>query len=307
MSSHVESLAATADQRVLKVRGEVLRAIRLFFADRDYLEVETPVRVPVPALELHIDAEPSGDRYLRTSPECYMKRMVCAGHGRIYELGPCFRRGETGDRHNPEYTMLEWYRAGVGYMEILAETKALIASVAEAVLGSTRLVYAGQEVELMPAWECLSVREVFRAHAGWDPVAEFDADRFDIDLLEKVEPRLPRNQPVVLKDYPAQVAALARLASGNAAVAERWELYIAGMELANAYGELTDAAEQRRRFDAWSAGRERRGAEAYPVDEAFLAALEDGMPDCAGVALGVDRLVMLMTDSPSIDMVRAFC
>ncbi len=267
--------------------------------------METPVRLRVPALELHIDAEPSGDHYLRTSPELHMKRLLAAGYERIFQVGPCFRRNERGDFHHPEYTMLEWYRAGADYRDILVDTKALIVQVARQVLGKTTLRRHGRDIELEPVWEWIPVAEAFKQWAGWDPTIHFDPDRFDPDLVDKVEPRLPRNVPVILADYPAEAAALARRKSDNPAVAERWELFIGGLELANAYSELTDPVEQRNRFAKCARERMELDKDAYPADEDFLAVLKD-MPPSGGIALGVDRLVMLLTDSPSLDEVIAF-
>ncbi len=290
----------------LDMRSRALMSIRRFFTERDYVEVETPVRIETPALELHIDAEPSGDRYLRTSPELHMKRLVCEGMERVFQMGPCFRRGERGRRHSPEYTMLEWYRRDADYLDILDETRALLSRVCFDCLGATEFVYGGQAVTMSGSWSVLNVADAFVRWAGWNPVETYDADRFDLDLVEKIEPALPTGVPVALKDYPAEAAALARCRPDDPPVAERWELYVAGMELANAFGELTDPVEQRRRFEACAAARAKLGKAAYGLDEAFLKALEQGMPDCAGVALGVDRLVMLMTDSATIDEVRAF-
>ena len=272
---------------------------------RGFAEVETPVRLTAPALELHIDAEPSGDHWLRTSPELHMKRLLAGGMEQIFQLGPCFRRGERGDRHHPEYTMLEWYRARADYTDILADTKALIAHCAQAVLGRTDLSYRGQAIQLLPRWERVTVAEAFQRWAGWNPAEHWDAERFDLDLVEKVEPNLPRECPVVLAEYPAPAAALARRKPADPRVAERWELYIGGLELANAYSELTDPVEQRARFEACAAARRALGKDVYPVDEAFLAALTH-MPPSGGIALGVDRLAMLFADADRLDDVMAF-
>ena len=298
-------LRLSALRPALETRARVLAAIRAFFDARGFIEVETPIRLRSPALELHIDAEPSDSSFLRTSPELHMKRMLAAGYPRIYQLGPCFRRGERGDRHNPEYTMLEWYRAHADYTDILADAKALVAHVAMAVHGSTDIRYQGAPIQLMPAWERITVREAFLRFAGWDPVAAFDPARFDLDLVEKVEPQLPAHAPVVLTDYPAEAAALAKCKPTVPPVAERWELYIGGLELANAYTELTDAAEQRRRFEECAAKRRELGKEVYPLDEDFLKALAS-MPPSGGIALGVDRLVMLMADAATLAGVMAF-
>lgn len=293
----------------LQLRSRLLHATRSFFHERGFTEVETPVRLTTPALETHIDAEPAGDHWLRTSPELHMKRLLAAGHSmrvasleKIFQLGPCFRRGERGDRHHPEYTMLEWYRTNADYTDILADTKALIAHLAGE---SNSIVYQGQRIDLLPRWERITVQDAFVRWAGWDPVAAWDEDRFNLDLVEKVEPAMPRDVPVVLTDYPAPAAALARRKPDHPRVAERWELYIAGLELANAYSELTDAAEQRARFEETAKQRRARGKEVYPIDEEFLSALSQ-MPPSGGIALGFDRLAMLFADAATLDGVMAF-
>lgn len=277
-----------ASPDALAHRARIVQAIRAFFDGRSFLEVDTPVRVPVPAMELHIDAPESGVQYLRTSPELHLKRLLADGMERVYSLGPCFRANERGVRHHPEFTMLEWYEAGGDYLSVLGDTQALFAAL-------------GIPVD----WETRTVSKAFLDAAGWDPVVDFDADRFDLDLVELVEPSLPPDQVTVLIDYPAEVAALARRKPGNEAVAERWECYWKGLELANAYTELTDPLEQRRRFEACARQREALGQVVYQLDEAFLSALER-MPPSGGIALGVDRLLMAMSDASTIDQVRAF-
>lgn len=300
------------NERLKKLRGHLaarhalLASIRAFFDARGFLEVDTPVRLRTPALELHIDAEPAGKAFLRTSPEFHMKRLLAAGYDRIYQVGPCFRRSEKGDIHHPEFAMLEWYRRGADYLDMLVDTKALVTHVAEAVLGGQESTYRGEPVAFSPVWELFSVTEVFLQFAGWDPVSDFDARRFDLDLAEKVEPRLPRNVPVVLKDYPVHHAALAAVSSHDPRAAERWELYLGGMEIANAYTELTDPGEHRRRFEAWGAERRRHGREVYALDEPFLECIERGLPACGGVALGVDRLLMVLCDATTLDEVLGF-
>lgn len=290
----------------LEKRAVVVRAVRDFFYRHGFLEVDTPVRVHAPAPEEYIDAEPSGDCFLRTSPELHMKRMLAAGCERIFQIGPCFRAGERGDRHRPEFTMLEWYRADADYTDILLDTKALIVSAARAALDSTSLTYQGRAIELLPVWEHLTVQEAFLRWAQWDPLKNFDPDRFDEDMVSRVEPSLPREVPVVLTDYPVERAALARPSEKDPRVAERWELYIGGLELANAYSELTDSAEQKKRFAHSRMLREMENKPAYPEDGDFMKALEIGIPPSGGIALGLDRLVMLLTDSASIDDVTAF-
>jgi len=273
------------------LRDALMRSIRAFFYERGFTEVETPIRLKIPCMELHIDAESSGDHFLRTSPEIYHKKLLAAGHEKIFEVGKCFRSGEFGPLHNPEYTMLEWYRANADYMDILDDAKVLISSIWK---------------ESSADWKQLTVFEAFLKYAGWDPAGNYDEDRFDIDLVEKVEPALMKlGGPVVLMDYPIEAAALSRRKPNNPLVAERWELYIDGVELANAYSELTDPAEQRFRFEECAAQRKALGKEVYPIDEAFIQSLEK-MPPSGGVALGVDRLLMLIAGSDSLDAVLPF-
>ncbi len=291
----------------IPIRSRVLRAVREFFYASGFAEVETPVRIAAPALETYIDAPPSGSAWLRASPELQMKRLLAAGCDRIFQLGPCFRTGECGSRHNPEFTLLEWYRARADYTDILRDTEALVTHVFTSVTGAPAFAYRGQTVSLNRPWHCLTVRQAFLNWAGWDPVAAWDSERFDTDLVTKVEPNLPRDKPCVLTDYPAPAASLARLKPHQPEVAERWEVYIGGLELANAYSELCDAAAQRARFLEAAAARRALGKDVYPLDEPFLRALEDGLPPCGGIALGVDRLVMLVCDAPDIDDVRPFC
>jgi elongation factor P--(R)-beta-lysine ligase len=300
-------MTGPAPEAMLRLRSSVLQAVRGFFTERGFIEVETPVRIPAPAQEEHIDAEPSGEWFLRSSPELQMKRLLAAGNPRIFQVGPCFRMGERGARHNPEFTLLEWYRSGAGYVDAMADAKALLAHVCRRVLGSTDIRRRGRTLAMMPLWEVVTVRDAFLEFAGWDPMLRFDADRFDLDLVEKVEPALDRDHPVILEDYPPECAALARCRPDDPPCAERWELYVAGMELANAFGELTDAAEQRARFDRAAAARRLAGKTVFPTDEDFLAALSAGMPPSCGVALGMDRLVMLLGDVYDIEAVRGFC
>lgn len=291
----------------LENRSRVLRAVRDFFYDNRFIEVETPVRIPAPALETFIDSPPSGRAWLRASPELHMKRLMAAGGRRLFQIGPCFRMGECGSRHNPEFAMLEWYRADADYTEILRDTEALFKRVFETVSGKTVFTYRGQTIDLSLPWHCITVRDAYRRWADWDPVASWNEDRFNTDMVERVEPALPRDRPCVLTDYPAPAAALARLKPNAPAVAERWEVYIGGLELANAYSELCDPVSQRARFEEAARQRQSLGKEVYPLDEPFLAALEHGMPPCGGIALGIDRLVMLACDAADIADVRPFC
>ena len=281
----------------LKVRAGVLRTIRAFFDARDFVEVETPVRIPAPAPEPHIDCPASGNWFLRASPELQMKKLLTAGLSRIYQIGPCFREGERGRRHAPEFTMLAWYRAHADYNDIAADMEALVGDVLRTT-GTTGIL----PVATSPPFTRITVREAYLRWAGWDPVEDWDQDRFDFDMATKIEPNLPK-EPLFLMDYPAPAASLARLKASDPRVAERWELYAGGMELANAFTELTDPVEQRRRFEAARAERRALGEADYPLDEEFLSALAR-MPPAGGVALGVDRLVMLACGAASIDDVH---
>ena len=274
----------------LKRRAAVLRTLRAFFDNRGFMEVETPVRIPAPANEAFLEPPPSGERWLRTSPELHMKRLLAHGAGKVYQMGPCFRSGERGRRHNPEFTLLEWYRPNEGIASLYKD----VAEVVSATLG--RMF----EPQVFP------VAELYRRVAGWDPLETWDEDRFDEDMALKIEPSLPQKGLVYLVDYPAPAAALARLNPTDSRVAERFEAYLDGMEIANGYGELTDASEQRARFEAAIAQRKHYGLPTYPLDEAFLADLPR-MPPTAGIALGVDRLVMTACDVRDIALVRSFC
>ena len=271
----------------LSERARVLREIRAFFDARGFTEVETPVRIPAPAPEPHIDCPPSGDWFLRASPELQMKKLLAAGMERIYQIGPCFRAGEKGRRHSPEFTMLEWYRANADYSDIARDAEELLAEVLKRDHADVQRI---------------TVREAYLRWAGWDPVETWDQDRFDFDMATKVEPNLPK-EPLFLTDYPAPAASLARLKSDDPRVAERWELYVDGIELANAFTELIDPVEQRRRFELAREERRALGEADYPLDEEFLDALAR-MPPSGGVALGVDRLVMLACGIHDIAEVR---
>ena len=274
----------------LSERARVLREIRAFFDVRGFTEVETPVRIPAPAPEPHIDCPPSDDWFLRASPELQMKKLLAAGMERIYQIGPCFRAGEKGSRHSPEFTMLEWYRANADYSDIARDAEELLAEV---------LKRDHADVQR------LTMREAYVRWAGWDPVETWDQDRFDFDMATKIEPNLPK-EPLFLTDYPAPAASLARLKSDDPRVAERWELYVDGIELANAFTELIDPVEQRRRFELAREERRALGEADYPLDEEFLNALVQ-MPPSGGVALGVDRLVMLACGASSIAEVQCHC
>ncbi len=289
----------------LHLRARIIQAIRRFFQDRNFLEIDTPIRIPAPAPELHIDAFATETWFLNTSPELCMKRLLAAGYSRIFQICKCFRAGERGDRHLPEFTMLEWYRAGVDYRTLMDDCEALITRVATEISLDGVVSWQGQKISLNAPWERISVRDAFARYATISAAEALRTDRFDEILACEIEPQLGMEIPVFLYDYPVEHGALARVKETDPGIAERFELYIAGLELANAFSELVDAGEQRRRFAEASRDRKRKGSPAYPIPERFLQALPRMSPS-AGIALGVDRLVMLLADKPRIDDVVAF-
>lgn len=285
-------------------RSIIIQEIRRFFLKEGYLEVDTPLRIPAPAPESHIDAIPSDRWFLHTSPELCMKRMLAAGFERIFQICHCWRDGERGIRHLPEFTMLEWYRVDADYRDLMNDCETLIRAVTQ-VLGYGSICYHGMDVEIGEPWERLTVSEAFRRYSDMTMAEALEKDMFDEIMVRDIEPRLGLQKPTFIYDYPAERGALARLRKDNPTVAERFELYIGGLELANAFSELTDAEEQRSRFVQEALFRESVNRTIYPLPEKFLDELSD-MPPSAGIALGVDRLVMLLLDASSIDKVVAF-
>jgi lysyl-tRNA synthetase class 2 len=289
----------------LERRARMLNAIRQFFLERAYLEVETPIRIPAPAPEAHIDAVASGDWYLQTSPELCMKYLLSAGYERIFQIARCFRSGERGRKHIPELTMLEWYTAGQDYQNMMDQTAELVRFVARRLNDADAIDYGGRRIDLSGAWKKLPVEEAFRSCGGGTVEAALQSGTFDEIMGLEIEPRLGWGKPVFLYDYPAEMGALAKLKANDTRWAERFELYIAGLELCNGFSELTDPAEQRRRFEAEAADRSAGGKPTYPMPDRFLEVLAD-MPAAAGNALGIDRLVMLFCDRDRIDDAVAF-
>ena len=215
----------------LRHRAKILQSLRQTLDGMGFVEVETPVRIAAPANEMYIDAPPAPPLFLRASPEQDMKKLLASGMDKIYQLGPCFRDGEKGQRHNPEFTMLEWYRANAGYEDILNDVMTLVRNVAVSIHGLTTLSFGGNEINIAEPWTVLTVQEAYQRFAGWDPLEIFNADRFDMDMVLKIEPNLPKERPFILKDYPAQAAALSRLCPHDKGIAERWELYLGGIEI----------------------------------------------------------------------------
>jgi lysyl-tRNA synthetase class 2 len=326
-----------ADRRpFLMARARIVAAVRAFFAVRGFVEVETPILQRSPGNEVHLHAfstvleGPDGSAaeplYLHTSPEFACKKLIAAGEPRLFTLARVFRNRERGRRHHPEFTMLEWYRADEPYEALMDDCAALLRVAADAA-GRDCLAFGGLECDPGLAPERITVAEAVGRSAGIDLLASLaDPERPDRDalaaaaaaagirvaaddgwsdifsrtLVERVEPGLGSGRAAILCEYPAPEAALARRKPGDPRVAERFELYACGVELANAFGELTDADEQRRRFAADMAEKERRYGVRHPIDEDFLAAVA-AMPPASGIALGVDRLVMLATGARRIE------
>lgn len=323
----------------LLLRQGVLQAIRGCFGRQGFVEVETPALQVSPGLEPHLKAfetrleHPDGSirpLYLHTSPEFAMKKLLVAGEERLFQLASVFRNGERAATHHPAFLMLEWYRAGQDYRAIMADCETLLRDIAVA-CGRTVLRWQGQQADIAAPWQYLTVQQAFEMHAGLNIDACIGADPLYPDLaamraacagigirvdqgdswddlyfrvaLDRVEPKLGLGAPTILYDYPVHMAALSRPKPGNGRLAERFELYACGMELANAFSELTDAAEQQRRFEADMALKKRLYGYDYPIDADFIAALRHGLPDCAGIALGVDRLVMLLAGASRIEEV----
>lgn len=284
----------------IEKRARILQQIRAFFVGQGLLEVDTPQRIPANAPEPYIDAVGAGEQVLQTSPELAMKRLLAAGYPDLFQLCRVWRNDERGRRHLPEFSLLEWYRRDADYARLMTDCEALVS----ALVPSGRLVWQGQELDLTPPWPRLSVAEAFLRHAPFSVETALANGRFDEVLALEVEPRLGA-APLFLVDYPAPLAALARLKAGTPTVAERCELYLGGLELANGFSELTDPVEQRARFHRDEASRRAAGKPPRQLPEPYLEELAN-LPRCAGMALGVDRLVMLLTDAAEIDAVVAF-
>ncbi len=289
----------------LLARSRIIGVIRTFFEERGFLHMETPCRIPSPAPEPYIDALPSREWYLQTSPELAMKRLLAAGHQRIFQICRCWRDGERGRFHLPEFTMLEWYRADADYTDLMTDCEELLLAVASAVTGEITLTFQGMEVQLATPADRLSVREAFRRYTTLSAEEALQRDCFDELMVTKIEPNLGIGVPTILYDYPAARGALARRKTDDPELAERFELYLCGVELANAFSELTDPAEQLERFQQDREERSRAGKDTYTLPLPFLNELS-AIPPSAGIALGLDRLVMLFLDLPDIDDVVAF-
>jgi lysyl-tRNA synthetase class 2 len=289
----------------LELRARIIQAVRSFFIERQYLEVDTPIRIPAPAPEAHIDAVATGDWFLQTSPELCMKQLLAAGYTKVFQICKCFRHQERGRKHLPELTMLEWYSAGGDYTDLMDECEELVGFIAGQTIGSRNISYQGQRIQLDKPWVRMSVEEAFNRYASLAMEDALTTDSFDATMVDEIEPNLGSPTPLFLYDYPASHGALARLKPQNQQLAERFELYIAGNELCNGFSELTDPEEQRARFESEQKIRKSLHKPLYPMPQNFLATLSN-MPDACGIALGMDRLVMLFANTPKIDDVVAF-
>jgi len=301
-------LFESAGVRLLK-RAEALKVARGFFEQQAFVEVETPSRVRSPNLDANIEPVESEGAWLVTSPELHLKRLIVGGLPRVYEFARCHRAEELGRYHEPEFTMLEWYRAFAPVESVMQDAETLVKSVVSVLSGRTSLAHRGIDVNLESPFARITVAEAFERHANCDglDLAERDPEGWFRVWVECVEPALASYaSPVFVTEYPASQGALARKKPSNPRVAERFELYCAGVELCNGFGELTDAAEQRLRFEEELVARQARGARVLPLDTKFLDALHEGMPPCSGNALGFDRLIMLATGAASISEVQSF-
>ncbi|MDD5285759.1 MAG: EF-P lysine aminoacylase EpmA [Desulfuromonadaceae bacterium] len=291
----------------LWLRAHIIRAIRDFFWKRGFLEVETPLLIPANAPEEHINPVTPLPWQLQTSPEICMKRLLCKGHQRLFQISHCWRAQERGSRHLSEFTMLEWYRADSDYRSLMSDCEGLLQHVA-AVCIPDNPVYRNKTeiVDPFKSWMSISVQEAFLRFGQREVSDCLREGLYEEILTANVEPALAAfDSPVILMDYPAELASLARTKPGNPELAERFELYLGGLELANGFSELNDPLEQRRRFEEANRLRLENGNAPLTLPEPFLRDLSD-MPPSAGIALGVDRLVMLAAGADSIDEVVAF-
>lgn len=284
---------------ILQARHTIIKKIRKFFELQGYLEVETPVRVKCPSMDPYIDAFEAGQGlYLSSSPEFHMKRLLDLDFDRMYQITRAFRAEEEGRHHSPEFTMLEWYRKGTDYLGVLNETEDLVKFI---------LCDADFTAEqwLFP-FSRIRISELYSEKAGWDPCGSWDEDRYFRDWAEKIEPYLYSFQAVFLLDFPAPLAALSTIKAGNPLECERFELFMKGLEIGNAYSELINYDEHVLRFNQAGEKRQRMGKAPYPPDESFLKSIQAGISGCGGIAIGVDRLVMALLGLSHIDLVQTF-
>ena len=289
----------------LVLRNAIVGAVRQFFNENGFLEVETPIRLTAPAPEPHIDPVASGGSFLQASPELHMKRLLCAGYDRIFQICKCFRDKERGRLHLPEFTMLEWYVKDADYHFLMDQTAALVRHVSSAVLGGIRIPCNDHVIDLAGPWRKIRTADAFEQYAAMSMRHALENDLFEEKLAFEVEPRLEREHPVFLYDYPLEHTPLAACVPDSPDTAQRFELYLDGVEICNGYTEMTDPDIQRQRFNEVITARRRRKQPVSPLPERFLEEM-GGMPDAAGCALGLDRLVMIMAGARAIDDVVPF-
>ncbi len=318
-------------REIYEKRLQIIKLIREFFWREGFVETDTPVAVALPGQEPELNPMPvaihdargaAHQFYLQTSPEFAMKKLLAAGFHKIFQICTCFRDHESfGGLHNPEFTMIEWYRGNATYPDIMDDTERLFQHVAQS-LGTDHVTYQGRQIPVAGSWDRKTMKQVWQEYVGVNfddyltqsamvalvrergyAVADDEPyeDAFYKIFLNEIEPKLGIERPVFLYEYPAQMASLSRLCAHDSRYAERFELYIGGLELANAFGELTDAQEQKNRLEADRAKREAAGKATYPVDPDFIAALAAGIPQTGGIALGVDRMIMLFTGATDIN------
>ena len=295
-----------AKKSTLWLRARILQAIRRYFVDHDYLEVETPHLIPAPAPEIHIDAIRAEDAFLHTSPELCMKRLLSAGYDKVFQICRCFREGERGEHHLYEFTLLEWYRAGVDYVALMDECEEMILSVSHDLGFGKKITYQERDIELKKPWERIAVKEAFMRYAPITMEKALELNRFDEVMVSEIEPRLGIPKPTFLYDYPLQVSPLAKKKPGEPRTVERFEFFIGGVELGNAFSEINDPLDQRERFVDSSKALAAGDQEAHPLDEDYINALSYGMPPTGGFGMGVDRLTMLFTGKESLREVILF-
>ena len=327
---YVDLIANPSIHEIFATRSRIIAGIRAFLIEKEFMEVETPMMHPIPGgatarpFVTHHHAL-SADLYLRVAPELYLKRLIVGGFPRVFEINRNFRNEGISTIHNPEFTMLEFYQSFADYRDLIALTEEMLAHLATQILGKTQLTYQGQEISLAPPWRRWSYSQAILEVNTLDPVVLKDRTaalaaarqlKLDVktkaphvDILntifeETVEPNLI--QPTFITDYPTEISPLARRKDTDPSLTDRFELYIAGREIANAFSELNDPLDQRQRFEAQAAKREAGDEEAHSLDEDFIRALEYGMPPTAGEGIGIDRLVMLFTDQASIRDVILF-
>ncbi|MBT1071631.1 EF-P lysine aminoacylase EpmA [Pelotalea chapellei] len=286
-------------------RARIIQEIRHFFVSQGFLEVETPLRIPANAPEEYIDPICSANWFMQTSPEICMKRLLCQGHEKIFQISHCWRRGERGRHHVPEFTMLEWYRANNSYLDLMKDCENLLRWLAVECCQQENIVYQGKNIYLTHTAKRLTVKEMFQKFSALTMEEAIVGDTFDEIMVTQIEPALPLDIPVILMDYPVEMAALARVKPSDSTIAERFEFYLGGLELANGFSELNDPFEQRKRFLLANSKRLATGSAPLPLPEPFLTELA-ALPPSAGIALGVDRLIMLLVDANRIDEVLAF-